>query len=187
MKVLITGASGLLGTDVWKVFSEKHDVLAMGRTRGPHIPLAQWREGDLRDARTTYTTVTKENPDLIVHCASYNDVDGAETHPQETFRVNAGGARNLGLACQRFDTVLLAVSTDYVFDGEGATESGYRIQIRSLPRRTRRNRRIQEMRDPVRKPGIAGPHAVGFRGTAWTTRRTAASGHAAIRPCRGPA
>ena len=126
MKVLVTGAAGLLGTDVWSVFSQGHEVTAMGRTHPPHVPLSQWRTCDLRDAAQTYKTVTRENPDLIVHCASYNDVDGAESNPDEAFRVNALGARHLALACQRFDTALMAVSTDYVFDGTLAPEDGYR-------------------------------------------------------------
>jgi dTDP-4-dehydrorhamnose reductase len=126
MKVLVTGAGGLLGSDVWKRFGQRHDLVALGRNRPRQVPLNQWRECDLRDAVITYSTVTKENPDLIVHCASYNDVDGAETHPDEAFQTNAIGARNLALACQRFDTVLMAISTDYVFDGSEAPAEGYR-------------------------------------------------------------
>ncbi len=126
MKVLVTGASGLLGNDVCKVFSKTHEITAIGRTQPASMPLAQWRECDLRDAAQTYKVITKENPDLIVHCASYNDVDGAEKNPDEAHRVNALGARHLALACQRFDTVLMAISTDYVFDGENAPETGYR-------------------------------------------------------------
>jgi dTDP-4-dehydrorhamnose reductase len=126
MKVLVTGAAGLLGTAVWHVFSEDHDLFALGRTHPVHVPETQWRECDLRDASQTYKTVTRVNPDLIVHCASYNDVDGAEANPDEAFRVNALGPRNLALACQRFDTVLMAISTDYVFDGTTAPAEGYR-------------------------------------------------------------
>src|SRR5205085_10610428 len=81
---------------------------------------------DLRNAALTYTTVTRENPDLIIHCASYNDVDVAETYAHDAFQTNALGARNLSLACQRFDTVLMAISTDYVFDGSNAPKEGYR-------------------------------------------------------------
>jgi dTDP-4-dehydrorhamnose reductase len=126
MKVLVTGSGGLLGTDVWKTFSDEHELIGLGRTRPPHVPLKQWREGDLREASSIYAAITKENPDAIVHCAAYNDVDGAESSVDEAFRVNAIGPRNLALACQRFDTVLLAVSTDYVFSGSDAPETGYR-------------------------------------------------------------
>jgi dTDP-4-dehydrorhamnose reductase len=126
MKILLTGASGLLGHDIWKVFSDHHELTGIGRNRPPHIPLKQWRDCDITNAPLTYTLVTRENPDLIIHGASYNDVDGAETHRDEAFLVNAIGTRNLALACQRFDTVLMAISTDYVFDGQNAPENGYR-------------------------------------------------------------
>lgn len=126
MKVLVTGAAGLLGQDVCRVFSLNHDIIAIGRTQPASIPPAQWRTCDLRDAAQTYQVVTRENPDLIVHCASFNDVDGAEANPEEAYRVNALGARHLALACQRFDTVLMAVSTDYVFSGQDAPKTGYR-------------------------------------------------------------
>ena len=126
MKILVTGTSGLLGSDVWKVFSAEHELIALGRNRPGFVPLGQWRECDLRKPATVYSLVTRENPDLIIHCAAYNDVDAAEKNTTETFQVNTLGTRNLALACQRFDTVLMAVSTDYVFDGTNATEEGYR-------------------------------------------------------------
>jgi dTDP-4-dehydrorhamnose reductase len=125
MKIIVTGAGGLLGCEVWKVFSEVHDLLALGRTQPTHVSSAQWRECDLRDPAKTFSVVTRENPDLIVHCASFNDVDGAERNPDEAFRVNTLGTRNLALSCQRFDTILMAISTDYVFDGVLKRASGY--------------------------------------------------------------
>jgi dTDP-4-dehydrorhamnose reductase len=126
MKIMVTGTSGLLGSDVWKVFSAEHELIALGRSRPGFVPLGQWRDCDLRKAATIYALVTRENPDLIIHCAAYNDVDAAEKNANEAFQVNAMGTRNLALACQRFDTVLMAISTDYVFDGTNAPEDGYR-------------------------------------------------------------
>ncbi|HUW23671.1 MAG TPA: dTDP-4-dehydrorhamnose reductase, partial [bacterium] len=52
------------------------------------------------------------------HSAAYTDVDGCETNRDLAFRVNALGTRNIALACQRFDTELLYISTDFVFNGE---------------------------------------------------------------------
>lgn len=126
MKILLTGASGLLGQDVWKVFTPHHDVLGLGRAKPAWILSSQWRPADLLDGRQAYTIVTKENPDLVIHCAAYNDVDGAEKDPEAAFKLNALGTRNLALACQRFDTILMAISTDYVFDGINPPPQGYR-------------------------------------------------------------
>ncbi len=126
MKVLVTGASGLLGHDIWKLFERKHELTALGRSRAPWMDASQFRECDLTNAAHTYAVVTKENPEIVVHCAAYNNVDQAETHPEEAYRGNALATRNLALACQRFDATLINVSTDYVFDGTDAPASGYR-------------------------------------------------------------
>jgi dTDP-4-dehydrorhamnose reductase len=126
MKVIVTGAAGLLGFDVWRSFEKDHDLMALGRTQPIWVPTAQWLSGDLTDAAKTYATVTRVNPDLIIHCAAYNKVDLAQTQRDEAFRGNALATRNLALACQRFDTALMHVSSDYVFDGLNAPDDGYR-------------------------------------------------------------
>jgi len=126
VKVIVTGSAGLLGHDVWGAFEKNHELFALGRTQPPWVSTAQWVSGDLTDAGKTYATVTRVNPDLIVHCAAYNQVDLAQSHPEDAYRGNALATRNLALACQRFDTVLMSVSSDYVFDGTGAPNDGYR-------------------------------------------------------------
>lgn len=129
MKILITGAGGLLGQEVWKLLEqepEPHELFAFGRSRPSFLTDEQWIEGDITNAARTFTTITKLNPEVIIHCAAYNQVDKAETEPDEAYKVNGLGVRNLALACQRFDATLLAVSTDYVFSGENAPEGGYR-------------------------------------------------------------
>src|SRR5438093_2476721 len=83
LKVLVTGAAGLLGHDVWKLFEGKHDLIALGRSRVPWIDAPRFRECDLTNAAHTYAVVTKENPEVIVHCAAFNDVDGAQSRPEQ--------------------------------------------------------------------------------------------------------
>jgi dTDP-4-dehydrorhamnose reductase len=126
MKVLVTGAAGLLGHDVWSLFERKHDLIALGRTQAPWIDAPRFRECDLTNAAHTYAVVTKENPEVIVHCAAFNNVDAAERQPEQAYRGNALATRNLALACQRFDATLISLSTDYVFDGSHAPATGYR-------------------------------------------------------------
>jgi len=126
MKVLVTGTAGLLGHDVWKLFEAKHELVALGRTQAPWVDRPRFRECDLTNAALTYALVTKENPEVIVHCAAYNNVDGAEADPEAAYRGNALATRNLALACQRFDATLVSLSTDYVFDGSNAPADGYR-------------------------------------------------------------
>lgn len=126
MKVLVTGASGLLGHDVWRLLEKEHEVMGIGRQRPAWADAPRWRECDLTNAALTYAAVTKENPEVVIHCAAYNNVDGAEKDSAMAYQVNAMAARNLALACQRFDATLLSVSTDYVFDGHNPPSDGYR-------------------------------------------------------------
>lgn len=126
MKVLVTGSAGLLGHDVWTLFERKHDLIALGRTQAPWVGAERFRTCDLTNAAHTYALVTKENPEVIVHCAAYNNVDAAETHAEDVYRGNALATRNLALACQRFDATLISISTDYVFGGSDALPTGYR-------------------------------------------------------------
>lgn len=126
MKVLVTGAAGLLGRDVWEKFSSVHSMTAIGRTQPAWVPTNEWTECDLSDSTHTYKAVTRTNPDLVVHCAAYNNVDGAENEWRRAYLGNSLAVRNLALACQRFDTALMAISTDYVFDGTLHRAEGYR-------------------------------------------------------------
>ncbi len=126
MKIVLTGAGGLLGHDVSILFEKSHEIIAIDITRPAWIAHERFRACDLTNAALTYATITKDNPDLVVHCAAYNNVDGAESDPDAAFRGNALATRNIALACQRFDTTLISVSTDYVFSGTDALPSGYR-------------------------------------------------------------
>lgn len=126
MKVLLTGAGGLLGHDLWGRLEKFHEVSAIGRTQPAYVLSPQWRAADLTDEEAVYRIVSRDNPDLVIHTAAYNDVDGAERHPDDAYRVNALACRNLAAACQRFDTVLMSVSSDYVFDGVEPPAGGYR-------------------------------------------------------------
>ena len=126
MKVLVTGSSGLLGHDVWKLFERKHELVALGRTQAPWVGAERFQECDLTNAARTYALVTKINPEVVVHCAAYNNVDAAESAPDDAYRGNSLATRNVALACQRFDAAMISVSTDYVFDGTDAPPNGYR-------------------------------------------------------------
>lgn len=126
MKVLVTGAAGMLGHDVWKLFGKSHDLVGLDYVQAAWVESARWRSCDLTHAEEAYEIITKENPDLVVHCAAYNNVDGAEKDPDAAYRGNALATRNVALACQRFDTTLIHLSTDQVFDGKHPPEGGYR-------------------------------------------------------------
>jgi dTDP-4-dehydrorhamnose reductase len=107
-KILVTGAGGMLAADLVPVLrSGMHEVVALDRARL-----------DVTDADQVRAVITAERPGVVIHCAAYTNVDGAEADPDTAFRVNRDGARFVAEACQEVGATMVYVSTDYVFDGE---------------------------------------------------------------------
>ncbi len=107
MRVLVTGAAGMLGHDVLR-------VLERARHRSIAVDLP---ELDITDADAVEALYERERPDATVNCAAFTDVDGAQGNAQAARAVNADGAGNLARAAASAGTPLLHISTDYVFDG----------------------------------------------------------------------
>jgi dTDP-4-dehydrorhamnose reductase len=119
MRVVVTGAAGMLGRDMVAEFQRRgHDVIALDRTRL-----------DITDLRVVREAIGSLKPDLVVNCAAYADVDRAESEPDLAMAVNGVGPRNLALACEAQGAALMHISTDYVFDGE----KGSPYEIWDLP------------------------------------------------------
>ena len=110
MKVLITGAAGMLGQQVTREF----------RQRGQQVFPFDHGTLDITDLPVVRITLARVAPDVVVNCAAYTAVDKAETERETAFAVNAIGPRNLALACGEVGAALVHVSTDYVFDGDKA-------------------------------------------------------------------
>jgi dTDP-4-dehydrorhamnose reductase len=107
MKLLITGAAGMLGRDLMLAAGNAgHDVVGFGRT-----------ELDISDADAVRRKVELERPDVVINSAAWTDVDGAETQEEAAYAVNATGAGNVAAAAAEVDAAVVSVSTDYVFDG----------------------------------------------------------------------
>ncbi len=119
MKILITGAGGMLGIDLAEALADRHELVLMDNKPLLSGVLKDFRvlKVDVTDAKKTYDEVTSIDPELVIHLAAYTDVDGAEADRGLVYSVNSLGTRNIALACQRFDTAMLYISTDYVFDG----------------------------------------------------------------------
>lgn len=109
MRLLITGAGGMLGSAVHRAGTRAgHDVLATTRA-----------ELDILDRSRLERVLADSRPHACINCAAWTDVDGAESHPEEAGAINARGAGLLAQACTAAGTHLVHVSTDYVFDGRG--------------------------------------------------------------------
>lgn len=109
-RVLVTGGSGMLGTELVSVLEGGFEVTS-----------ADVADFDIRDAADTESFVEQAAPEVIVNCAAYTDVDGAESCPDAAFDVNARGAGNVAAAGRRAGARIVQISTDYVFDGSGVS------------------------------------------------------------------
>ena len=106
MRVCVTGSNGQVGTEVVELFGGGgHEVHALGSL-------------DVADESLISPAVAAAAPDVIIHCAAYTDVDGCETAPARAMRVNRDGVAVVASAADAVGAFLVAVSTDYVFDGE---------------------------------------------------------------------
>lgn len=107
MKVVVTGSAGMLGKAVVEEYTgRKAEVVALGRAGLDITHLGQVR-----------SILRAHKPEIVVNCAAYTNVDGAEVEPRRAYLVNGLGPRNLAVACREFGAVLVHISTDYVFDG----------------------------------------------------------------------
>lgn len=107
--LLVTGANGQLGQELVRMGTEKIRIVGYGRDRLDITNLDQCRE-----------VIADIRPDAIIHAAAYTAVDKAESEPDEAYRINALGTRNLAIAAREQAAKLCYISTDYVFDGIGA-------------------------------------------------------------------
>ncbi len=106
MRVVVTGASGLLGAAILRAFD------------GDDLHGFDHAQLDVGDESAVAAAIASLQPDVVVNCAAYNDVDGAEQDAEAALRVNALGVLALARAARRADAVLVHYSTDFVFDGE---------------------------------------------------------------------
>lgn len=114
MKVLVTGSNGQLGRELSIQLKDKNINFV-----GYDIP-----EFDITDKAAISEIITKEEPDVIINCGAMTNVDGCETNREAAFKINADGPKNLAEIAKEKDIVLVQVSTDYVFDGEGIAQNG---------------------------------------------------------------
>ena len=126
MKVLVTGVAGQLGFDVINELSER-GVAAVGtdvRQESELTNKANWDEYvqlDITDKAKVGEVVKLIRPSVIIHCAAWTNVDGAEDPNNKPLvkRINVDGTDNLVKAARSLNIKFLYVSTDYVFNGEG--------------------------------------------------------------------
>lgn len=107
MKILVTGAKGMLGTDLVRILEEnEYKVFA-----------TDIEELDITQFDSLEKKVSNISPNVIINCAAFTDVDKAEEELDKAFLINGIGVQNLALVCKDLDIDLCHISTDYIFDG----------------------------------------------------------------------
>lgn len=107
MKILITGAKGMLGQMLASVLGEEHELILTDR-----------EEMDVTNELKVRKVIKFIKPDIIVHAAAYIDVENAESEPELARKINIEGSKNIAEAASKIDAAVIYISTDYVFDGK---------------------------------------------------------------------
>lgn len=108
MRVFVTGGSGFVGSNVVKVFAERHGV---------DVVAPSHRAVDLTDCARTHESIAEAQPDAIVHCAILNDLDRLYADRRAAWDAYVGATRNVVDAANAASAKVVLVSTDWVFDG----------------------------------------------------------------------
>jgi dTDP-4-dehydrorhamnose reductase len=117
LRLLITGASGLLGSKLVRLAIDSgHEVHSLYLEHS--LPEGQPQRLDITDQGAVEKTLADKLPEVVIHAASITDLDLCEQNPELAFRVNATATGFLAEACRKVGIFLIYVSTDYVFDGE---------------------------------------------------------------------
>lgn len=109
MKILITGAYGMLGSDL-KETLKNHELIITGS-----------KDLDITSQEKVLQFITEKNPEIVINSAAYTAVDNCESNFTDAYAVNALGPKNLAIACNKNNIPLIHISTDYVFDGNKKT------------------------------------------------------------------
>ena len=108
MVVLVTGASGQLGQAIKSIANQYLEI---------DFKFYNSSQLNIVDLEQCESIFDKTQPDFCINAAAYTAVDKAESEPEKARLINVTGAENLAKICKQFHTVLLHISTDFIFDG----------------------------------------------------------------------
>lgn len=120
MRILITGANGLLGYKLVQLLAGKPDVstIATARKKPADLPAGiQFAELDITSKAQTLSVIAAAKPNVIIHAAAMTQVDQCETEREKCWSANVDGVANTIAACSQTNAHLVHVSTDFIFDG----------------------------------------------------------------------
>ncbi|MEQ9009574.1 MAG: NAD(P)-dependent oxidoreductase, partial [Ekhidna sp.] len=121
MKVLITGANGLLGQKLVQLYEsdESVDVIATARgaSRNP-FGTYTYEQMDVTVRSEVDKIISKHSPDVVINTAAMTHVDECELNPEKCWKLNVDAVSNLIDACHKTNSFIIHLSTDFIFDGE---------------------------------------------------------------------
>lgn len=120
MKILITGAGGMLGTDLVKLLAAKYELVGAGRRAAPRLNIP-YHVVDLADPKIVGDLFRAERPQMVLHTAAMTDVERCEVERRAALAGNFEVTRNVTEAAGEIDAALIFFSTDFVFDGRKKT------------------------------------------------------------------
>lgn len=122
MKVFVTGVKGQLGFDVMKELNNRGINCIGSDIDESRICNESYITLDITEKQSVFETIKNINPDVVIHCAAWTAVDAAEDdeNQEKAFKINEGGTKNIAEACKAINCKMVYISTDYVFNGEGA-------------------------------------------------------------------
>jgi len=106
-RVVITGARGMLGGALVALAPPRYEAIGV-----------DLEEGDITKTFGARQAIAQHDPVAVIHCAAYTDVEGCTRDPGTALEVNAKGTANVAIVCHECECLLIALSTDYVFDGK---------------------------------------------------------------------
>lgn len=122
MKILITGANGMLAKEVKEKFAKENEIIT-----------TDVADLDITDEKTVFDYVTKIKPDYIINCAAFTAVDKAEECYELADKINGDGPANLAKAAKAVEAKLVHISTDYVFGGDLDISKDYKEEDEKAP------------------------------------------------------
>ena len=122
MKILITGANGMLAKEVKEKFQKNNELIC-----------TDVQDLDITDYEAVINYVTKIKPDYIINCAAFTAVDKAETAGEIVEKINAIGPENLAKAAKKTNSILIHISTDYVYGGNLELNRTYKEEDKKTP------------------------------------------------------
>lgn len=111
MKILVTGSNGMLGQDLCPILEDN----------GYEVVETDIDSLDITKENTCEKFLSQKLPEIVIHCAAYTNVDGAEEALDSARKINAEGTKNIAKSCQKIGATMIYISTDYVFDGQKNT------------------------------------------------------------------